>query len=181
VRPRRRLLYALLTLAAGAAILAGVLALGGSKPKPARSSSGGGGGGPVALRGVGADDPAGDGEHDAQAPDATDGNPATFWQTSSYHYGGGSLGKPGVGVVLDAGRDVALRSVTVSSDTPGYTASILAGAAESGPFAADSSSHEVGSRTTFQLDGHAARYYVVWITNLGAHDSVHVNEVTARS
>jgi eukaryotic-like serine/threonine-protein kinase len=172
-------LYAILALIAIAAIVVGVLALGGSKGKPKPSAATGGA--VVALHGVGADDPTGDGEHDSEAPNATDHNPATFWQTSSYHFGGGSLGKPGVGVVLDAGRAAALKSVTVSSDTPGYTARIRVGDSATGPFADDSASQHVGSRTAFTLQGKSGRYYEVWITNLGTYSSVHVNDVTARS
>jgi serine/threonine-protein kinase len=178
---RRRVpLYVVLALAAIAAIVVGVLALGGSKGKP-KASAGTTGGAVVALHGVGADDPTGDGEHDSEAPNATDQNLATFWQTSSYHFGGGSLGKPGVGVVLDAGRALALKSVTVSSDTPGFTARIRVGDSAAGPFADDSRSQHVGSRTAFTLQGKKGRYYEVWITNLGTYSSVHVNEVKARS
>jgi predicted Ser/Thr protein kinase len=177
--PRSRwLLYALLVLLAAAAIVAGVLGLGGSKsakPTPA----GGAAGAQVALTGIGAVDPRGDGEHDSEAPLATDGNASTAWQTSSYHFGGGSLGKPGVGVVLDARRPVALKAITVVSDTPGFTAQIVTGASPSGPFTRDSASQQVGASTTFTLNGRKARYYVVWVTNLGAHSSVHVNEVRA--
>jgi eukaryotic-like serine/threonine-protein kinase len=180
VRARRRRwpLYAALALLGAAAIVAGVLALDGSngnKPPTTPAATG------VALNlnGVGAYDPVGgDGEHDAEAPLATDGNLSTYWQTEHYRSG---LRKDGVGVVLDAGKGVVAKSVTVSSDTPGFTATILSGAAPSGPFADDATSETVGSRTTFTLRGKAAQYYVVWITDLGANDSVHVNEVRARS
>ena len=111
------------------------------------------------------------------APKATDGNPATYWQTEHYNSG---LRKDGVGVVLDAGHDVAAKSMTVTSDTPGFTATILSGASPTGPFTADAASEQVGSRTTFALRGRSARYYVVWVTNLGANGSVHVNEVLAK-
>ena len=63
-------------------------------------------------------------EHDAEAPNATDGNPTTYWETEHYRDG---LRKPGVGVVLDAGRAVAAKRIAVTSDTPGFTATILAG------------------------------------------------------
>jgi serine/threonine protein kinase len=172
-------LYAILALLAIAAIIVGALALGGSKGKP-KATTGATTGAVVALHGIGADDPAGDGEHDSEAPNATDHNPATFWQTSSYHFGGGGLGKPGVGVVLNAGRAVALKSVTVSSDTPGYTARIRVGDSATGPFTGDSASQQVNSRTTFALQSKTGRYYEVWITNLGTYSSVHVNEVTAK-
>ena len=133
----------------------------------------------VSLHGVGAYDPVGgDGEHDAEAPKATDGNPATFWETEHYRDG---LRKDGVGVVVDAGRAVAAKQIVVTSDTPGFTATILAGDSPTGPFAADAPSEQVGSQATFALRGHTAQYYVVWITDLGSNDSVHVNEVRARS
>jgi eukaryotic-like serine/threonine-protein kinase len=178
--PRSRVpLYAIVALLAIAAIVVGVLALGGSKGKPKTPPVATGAA--VSLHGVGADDPTGDGEHDSEAPNAADRNLATFWQTSSYHFGGGSLGKAGVGLVLDAGRAAALESVTVSSDTPGFTARIRVGGSATGPFADDSASQQVNSRTTFTLQGKTGRYYEVWITNLGTYSSVHVNEVTARS
>jgi serine/threonine-protein kinase len=174
--PRRRWpLYALLALLAVAAIVAGVLGLGGSKDG-GKTATQPPSGGPVSLSAVTAYDPQGSGgEHDSEAPNATDGNPSTFWTTEHYR----SFTKSGVGLVLDAGRDTKLKSVTVTSDTPGFTASILGGASSSGPFSSDSSSHVISSRTTFTLDGHSARYYVVWITNLGGNVAVHVNEAKA--
>jgi hypothetical protein len=38
----------------------------------------------------------------------------------------------------------------------------------------------VNGKAVFKLHGSAQRYYVVWITDLGSNDSVHVNEVTAK-
>ena len=67
----------------------------------------------------------------------------------------------------------------MSTGTPGFTAVVRAGDTPGGPFTDDSQSQTVAARTTFALDGHTARYYVLWITNLGTVDSVHVNEVTA--
>ena len=55
----------------------------------------------VPLTGVGAYDPdGGDGEHDADAPKATDHDLTTYWNTEHYN----TFSKRGVGVVLDAGR-----------------------------------------------------------------------------
>jgi serine/threonine-protein kinase len=136
---------------------------------------------PVTLHGAGAyDPPPGDGqEHDAAAPLATDGNPATYWETSSYRYPDGGLGKPGVGLVLDAGSPVTLHRLVLDTDTPGFAATIRAGDARDGPFRDVSGSQTVGSTTTFDLTGGPARFYVVWITNLGPWHQVHVNEVVA--
>ena len=65
-------------------------------------------------------------------------------------------------------------------DSPGYTAVIKTGDSPSGPFADDSSSRLAGTDTTFALNGATARYYLIWITNLGPADQVSVNEVTAK-
>jgi hypothetical protein len=175
--PRRRWpLYALLVLLATAAIVAGVLGLGGSKSGEERTPAATGSS--VALSGVTAYDPDGDNaEHDSEATQATDGNAATYWTTEHYR----SFSKSGVGVVLDAHATVPLKTVTVTSDTPGFTAMILGGSSPNGPFMQDSGSQTVSSTTTFTLDGHKARYYVVWITDLGGNTAVHVNEVKARS
>jgi hypothetical protein len=175
-RPRRWPIYALVLLIAAAAIVAGIVGLGGSNNE---NATGGGTstGAPASLSGVGAYDPdGGDGEHDSDAFKATDGDPATYWPTEHYN----TFQKRGVGVVLDAGGAVKAKSVTVRSDTPGFTASILAGSSPSGPFATDSGSETVNGSATFTLRDRTARYYVVWVTNLGPNVSVHVNEVRAR-
>jgi hypothetical protein len=179
-RPRWPL-YLLLGLIAAAAIAAGALTLGGSKGK----HTGGGGGAtgvPVTLAAVSGYDPQGTGgEHDADAPKATDGDPSTFWYTE--HYRSSAFGglKDGVGLVLDAGSAAKVARVTVTSDTPGFTARIESGSSPSGPFAPVSGTQTVNASTTFTLSGGTARYYVVWITSLGAHASVDVNEVKALS
>ncbi|HVP75651.1 MAG TPA: protein kinase [Gaiellaceae bacterium] len=182
-RPRRRrsrlpivlaLLGLVAALAAGGAYLFGGSGGGGVGP--------GGGGTDVTLRGITAyDPPPGDGkEHDAQAGLATDGSASTFWSTETYLTPAFGGLKDGIGLVLDADGAVALHTLTVSTDTPGFTAVIRAGDAPEGPFSDDSPSQTVAAETRFTLDGHAARYYVLWITNLGTFESVHVNEVTAR-
>jgi transcriptional regulator with XRE-family HTH domain len=140
-----------------------------SQRKPTRSLR------PVSLRGIGAWDPFGDRhEHDSAAAAGTDGNPATYWYTETYAAG---LQKPGVGLLLDAGHPVRLVRLTVSTDTPGYTALVQAGLTAHGPFRAISTPTTVARRTTFPLHTAADRYYVVWITKL---DHVaHVKDVQA--
>jgi len=183
-RPRRRRKHVsrwavgsvLLGMLALAAVIVGLLALqgihGGGTPSQAAT---------IHLRGVGSWDPFGNNkeEHSSAAPNATDRNPSTYWYTQTYYDGGGSLGKAGVGIVLAAAQPSAVKSVTVTTDTPGYTAQILAGGSPGGPFSPDSASQTVNTSTTFALQGRTARYYVVWITNLGPQASVHVNEVRA--
>ena len=183
VRPRRarrgRRLPLTLMLAGLAllAIVAGVIALGGSKNGGNHAA---GGGSAVSLHGVGNYESSGPSDsHADTASAATDGNPSTFWKTQHYNSPafGGLL--PGLGLVVDAGSAVKLKTLTVTTDTPGFTATIKAGSSSGGPFADDSSARTVGARTTFQLNGTTAQYYVVWITMLPPGDSAHVNEISA--
>jgi hypothetical protein len=183
-RPRRRRVSPLAVLLVGiAAVAVAAAAYYGVR----RSGSGGngsdGGGASVHLVASNAYDPEGDGrEHDEEVPNATDGNDATFWETESYR-GNVDFGglKDGVGIVFDAGREVKLGSLTVVSDTPGYTARVEAGTSSSGPFSTVSGSRTVASRTTFSLSvDPARRYYLLWITRLApGYERTHVNEVTA--
>jgi hypothetical protein len=145
--------------------------------------AGGGGGTPVSIQGVASYDPFGDDhvEDPGDVGKATDGNPATYWQTE--HYTNSNFGnlKSGVGLVLDAGAPVELKSLKVRSTTPGYRAVIKSGDSSSGPFTADSAEQQGSSTTTFSLKGNGARYYLIWLTNLGPSDQVRINEVTAGS
>jgi len=130
----------------------------------------------VRLAGIGSyDPPPGDlSEHDAEASRATDGDPLTFWTTEQYE----SFDKPGVGLMLDAGRRVALTKLTIVTDLPGFSARVRAGLSTDGRFTFRSPEQEVSGRsTTIELQNTApARYFVVWITAL-AGDRAHVNEV----
>jgi len=167
------------TTAVLAAIFALVFAFTGSSPTALISGVGKASAKPVHLLGVASYDPQGDNqvEHPEAVGRATDGNPTTYWETE--HYNGG-LNKNGVGVVLDAGKARKLSQVTVTTDTSGYTAEIEAGSSPGGPFTPVSGSEVVNGSAVFSLHGANARYYVVWITDLGSNGSVHVNEVTAK-
>jgi hypothetical protein len=186
-RSRRRLVaFAMLALAAaGAALVAVLLLSGASHPQGGSGGGGGGGGGgsavaPVQLNGLTAYDPQGHPptEHDADAPKATDGDPATYWTTDIYKSRRFGNLKSGVGLVLDAGHPVALRRLTITTDTPGLTAVIKAGNSSDGGFAIDSSPRTVNGTATFALRGATARYYLVWITELPPGGVAHLNEVT---
>ena len=183
--PQRQFVGPLLLVLAGLALLAGlfavVFALTGTTPNLPHFAKklGGDGGGPVSLKGFTAYDPFGTGgEHDETARFATDGNGTTYWRTE--HYNGFALNKPGVGLVLDAGRDRKLSTLVVTTDTPGFTAVIKDGPSPNSSFTTVSASKVVGRSTTYSITGGKARYYLVWITSLGQNESVHVNEVTAR-
>ena len=131
----------------------------------------------VSLSAAASYDPAGDGsEHAEDIGLAVDHNGSTAWTTEHYR----SFTKPGVGLVLAASGPVALRRLTIQSDTPGYTAVIKSSNSASGGFAPVSSAQTVGSSTTFKLNGGRDRYYLVWIMGLPpGSDHAHVNEVRA--
>jgi predicted Ser/Thr protein kinase len=179
MKGRRLLVPALYAAAAAVAAIAVVVALdhgGGSGGKPGGASRA-----PIALAGTASYDPDGDGkEHPESVGLATDGSPATYWETEDYHSSLSDLGKAGVGLVLDAGAPVAPRALTVTTTTPGFTAVIEAGDSPTGPFQSVASPQVVSATTTFDLHGSKLRYYVVWITDLGPNSQVRVNEVTAR-
>jgi eukaryotic-like serine/threonine-protein kinase len=180
-RRRRRRGAILWPIAALVAILA-VAALAALGAMALRDEGGGGSAAatntPIRLSGIGAYDPeGGDGEHDGDAYKATDGDRTTYWTTEEYNDFANT--KSGVGLVLDAGKDVQPATMTVSTDTPGYTAEIRAGNSRDGPFErVVGDSQTVTDRTAFTLHDSTARYFVLWITAL---DGVaHANEVTAR-
>jgi predicted Ser/Thr protein kinase len=174
---RLPLLIGLAGALAIAAVVVGLLTLrgGGGQSPPV--------GAPITIAGVGAYDPYGDGgEHDSDAPKATDGNFTTYWATEDYNSGLEGVKKAGVGLVLDARGVVQLSRITVLTDTPGFTAEIRATNIQGTPGQKVSDSRVVGRTTRFAIDQAAApkRFYFVWITNLGSgHHFAHVNEVRA--
>jgi serine/threonine-protein kinase len=189
IRTRRRLvqplLLGLLAVLALAAVLAGALALGGSGGGDHKSGSTGGGGGGAQTQNVSLDavkdfDPysADHSEHPEAVPDATDGNPSTYWTTEHYDAG---LAKPGVGIVLDASGSVDPGHITLVTDTPGFTASIhtVSSPEASAPGPSDSAQTVVGRTATFDLEGRSSRYFLLWISDLGGLSVAHVNEIQA--
>jgi eukaryotic-like serine/threonine-protein kinase len=182
--PRRRSIWPFVLLGVGLAAVIGGLAgaillhdTGGG------SGNGGGGGsathGPIHLSGTTGYDPFGKPpgqEHNDDAGKATDGDPATYWTTESYD--AAQLGKQGVGLLLSAGRKVSPRTIRVTTDTDGFTAVIRAGNSSSGPFPNVSPTKTVSGTTSFPIHG-SGSYFVIWITDLGGNNAVHVNEVRA--
>jgi serine/threonine-protein kinase len=181
-RPRERrrgrvswqALAAILVLAAAAALVYG-LATGRVDPA-GDDGSGGAAAAPVRLRAVADHDPAGDDtEHPDEVAFATDRDPETYWTTETY----ASFDKEGVGIVVDAGRPVALERVVVVSDESGFSAKVMAGSRRTGPFEDVSEEQTVDDRTAFELDtgGDEHRFYLLWITDLDRR--AHVNEIRA--
>ena len=147
------------------------------------TTGGSGSGTPVHLRGVTAYDPYGDqSEHNDAAANATDASPTTYWETQTY-FDAPSLGKPGVGLVLDAGTTVQLHQLGFATSTPGFVAQIKAGDSENGPFpdvVGASQTVPATGRITYDIHGSPHRYYVIWITRLGPnYEKATINAVSA--
>jgi putative peptidoglycan lipid II flippase len=176
----------LVALIAIGAVVAYLVLRGGSSPSGKTTSTVGGSpvGATVTLSGVTAYDPRSDGgddnEHDSAAGLATDGSTSTFWDTEHYRDAPALGGKPGVGLVLDAGRSVQLHNLGFSTGTPGFTAEIKAGSSKTGPFdAVVGASQVVGAKARYTITGGPYRYYLIWITKLGSADSAQINVVSA--
>jgi eukaryotic-like serine/threonine-protein kinase len=118
-------------------------------------------------------------EHAEDVASVVDGDLNTSWSTE--HYIAGNLGKPGLGVSIDAAPGVAARAVEIQTPTPGLTAGVYAstGLPSSGASASAKSLTElgwtalapartIGARTKISIDAprHVYRYYLVWITKL---------------
>jgi eukaryotic-like serine/threonine-protein kinase len=197
VRPKRRwlrgrgwrtVLGALGVLLLGAAIVGAVIVI----------SEGGGGGGAgtkggsqIAVASATDFDPDGDGEeHSEEIGFAIDGNPTgTAWTTETYETGPEVIkeavgGPSGVGLYLDAEREVAAGSLEVRSAEPGWDLTVY-GAAGSPPEDLDGWT-EIGGQTdmethqTVELDsgGERFRYYLLWITKLAETDDGFAVEIS---
>jgi eukaryotic-like serine/threonine-protein kinase len=165
---------AVLALLVGAAVVVALLTLGGTDRENTQAAAR-----PIPVRGLDSYDPFGPDktEHPEDASKITDGNGGTYWSTE--HYEGASLGKPGVGVVIDAHAVVQLSRMTVSTDTPGFTAEVRATNISGGIPESVSVKKSTTPRTTFEINqGAPKRYYVIWITKLPPDlNYAHVNEV----
>jgi serine/threonine-protein kinase len=169
----------LLVLAAVAAALL-IAALTGSD----ESSSGGGApqGAAIELAAAQSFDPLGDGEeHDSEAGFAIDANPDTTWTTESYQVSpvieDSVSGKKGVGLVVDAGRPVAGRNLTIRSDAGGWKMEVYR-AASGPPTSLDGWGSPIGGENDMNTDQtveftstNAGRYYLIWITEVASTDS----------
>ena len=114
-------------------------------------------------------------ENDDQAGYAIDGDPATGWSTQHYlasPFFGGL--KTGTGLILDMGRPVRLRSVTVTfGAAPGADVAIEIGnddtlaAATLSTFTTVATADDIGGTHTFTTHSPATgRYVLIWFTKL---------------
>jgi serine/threonine-protein kinase len=124
-------------------------------------------------------------QHPGQTGLAIDRDVNTAWTTETYFAG---LGKPGVGLYVTANPGVAARSLVLDTSTPGYTVVIYARKTHPNPNAFDPGPNgwvRVGAvpavrgrqNVPLHTAGARYRYYLVWITSLGTHQAVAINEV----
>jgi hypothetical protein len=117
----------------------------------------------------------GAGEHGSAAPRAIDGRPRTAWSTGDHP---GGLGKPGVGLVVEAGGYQGYSGLGLQTATPGFAASVYSsdesnpptGDPNSSAWRLEGSKRSVAKAQRIALKGATAqpRYLLVWITKLPA-------------
>jgi len=140
----------------------------------------------VALTGDAAKDydPQGDEQESSDATrNAIDGNRTTIWDTESYESDFQSLGKDGVGLYLDAGSAVPARRLTLTTSTPGFTASVYAADQVPGDIdgwrkVSNDATAEENTRIKVDTLDQRFRYYLLWITDLGENEKAEIQEMT---
>jgi serine/threonine-protein kinase len=132
-------------------------------------------------------------EHPDEVGLAVDGDPSTAWTTE--HYLNGNLGKPGVGLYVDAAPAPIGKAVEIQTTTPGFSAEIYVAGQAPRPYVAGNPQDLIalgwkgpvanmpsvrsGQRVRLDTAGQRFRYYLVWITKLPAgQQSASIGELT---
>jgi serine/threonine-protein kinase len=123
----------------------------------------------------------GDGEHDDETPLALDGDEATRWITETYGNDDGSLGKPGVGLILDLGERRKVERLEITSPTQGWTAQAyvlddVPSAAIDGVEEAVGEVSGIEGNADISLGGREGSVVVLWITRVGGEGTVEIAE-----
>jgi hypothetical protein len=160
----------------------------GSSDSPSQSA-GADTGAAITVAGVRDFDPDGDPpeENPETAKNAIDGDPNTSWTTMTYR-GNPELGglKPGVGLMLDLGKDQKAGSVTVhfTGSPTSYDVYVAPAGVTERPDSVDQLDKVGGQqsapeKSTVKLDGTPrTRYLLVWLTKLPAADGGYRGEIT---
>jgi eukaryotic-like serine/threonine-protein kinase len=117
-------------------------------------------------------DPEGDNRESPEAArNAIDGNRSTNWNTETYQSGFEGSNKSGVGLYVDAGKNIPARGLTLSTATPRFKAAVYA--SETVPpglngWTRVSDVESVKQDHTFRLRtrGRLYRYYLLWLSEL---------------
>jgi hypothetical protein len=130
-------------------------------------------------------DPAGDGHESEDATRyAIDGIRGTKWNTERYEGGfAGNNNKPGVGIYVDAGRQLAARGLALTTGSPGFKARVFA--SETVPASINgwvpvSPVENVEEDHTFRLKTKDRKFrnYLLWITELPEQNQADILELS---
>ena len=132
---------------------------------------------PSPIRGVAAAayDPLGDGgEHDEDAGNAVDRDPATSWETDRYNSAGLGGLKAGVGFVLtlDTPKEARQLSLTLTAAGADFTVyatdeeTVPDQVGDGGGWQQIATREDAAEQLTVKLPGHPQRHYLVWFTSL---------------
>jgi eukaryotic-like serine/threonine-protein kinase len=135
-------------------------------------------------------------ENRDQVDNVIDDDPSTTWSTEQYYDGTlKKTGGVGLGIYLDAAPRVLAKAIEIQTPTPGFAAQVYVadridlelpyGDSESlaqrgwqGPVGSSGYVHS-GERIAIDLDGHAHRYYLLWLTTLPpGEQSATIQELT---
>jgi eukaryotic-like serine/threonine-protein kinase len=121
-----------------------------------------------------------------EAPNASlavDNQLGTYWDTQQYY--DDKLDKAGTGIYVDASPGTTARALRIIDVTPGFTATIYA--RDNAPpirwpdpgWKQLSPPTIAGTNTTIPLTSGSTsyRYFLVWITSLGGHEQLSIDEV----
>ena len=135
-------------------------------------------------------DPEGDdAEHSQEIGLAIDGNPDTPWTTETYEAGPALelSGKPGVGLIIDAGNPVSARTMEIRSATEGWSGEVY-GATNGPPTDLGGWGEPIGEISDAQANESVSltatsesRYYLLWLTDLADASggfNVEINEIS---
>jgi serine/threonine-protein kinase len=124
----------------------------------------------------------------SEAPNAelaVDNDPNTYWQTQ--HYYSATLQKAGVGLYVTFSPATPARALRIMTGTPGFTAAVYARTTPP-PLSWPASGWKLvaaprkltarSNSIPLSASGTRYGYYLLWITNLGSHQQIFVNELT---
>jgi serine/threonine-protein kinase len=134
-------------------------------PRPDRAT-----GTAIAIQSAHDFDPYGSGgEHPTTTGLAWDGDATTTWTTENYSASLEALDKPGVGLVFDLGKPMAVSTVQLTTTRPGMTVEVRAGdvdPASEGELSVVGTATNVPAQSDIEVSGSPARFWLVWITRL---------------